>query len=203
MTKIKAIVFDFGGVLFQNGSVVAAENLCREKRYDKATILDAFESPKSRELRAGLITDDEFWEWAKCRFPAGYDTYGIRTAWHEGYILDNDIFELVKKLRGRYKVFAFSGNEKSRVEYLDNKYDFRKYFDLEVYSFNFGLNKGDRKFVEALIGEARMKPAEMIYIDDEEKNLSIARAFGINTILYRTGKITETEKHLKAFGIEF
>jgi len=46
-----------------------------------------------------------------------------------------------------YKVLTISDNIKSRVEYLDKKYSFRKLFDGEVYSYDVGLDKLNKKIL--------------------------------------------------------
>ena len=125
---IKAIVFDLGGVLSAEGKSVASEKLAKKYNYDKEVIFKILTSPESKDLRKGLISDKEFWDWTRNNLPEGYDAYLIKKEWYEGYLLDNDIFNLIKRLKGKYKLVAFSGNIKSRVEFLDEKYDFRNIF---------------------------------------------------------------------------
>jgi len=199
--NIKAIVFDLGGVLFQEGKSVAIEKLSKEKNYDKNTVLSILKSPKSFDLRAGLINDKEFWNFAQKQLPEGYDADTVKNYWYDGYILDENVFNLVKKLHGKYKLFIFSGNIKSRVEYLEKKYNFRKYFDLEVYSYDYHLNKPQKEFVDVLIKKSGLNPQEMIFIDDNEEVLKPAEELGIRTIIYETGNIRDLENKLKSFGV--
>ena len=199
--NVKAIVFDLGGVLFREGKSVAIEKLFEEKNYDKEVVRNTLTSPKSRDLRAGLITDEDFWGFVQKQLPDGYDARIIKDYWYDGYILDEDIFNLVKKLHGKYKLFIFSGNIKSRVEYLENKYGFRKYFDLEVYSYDYHFNKPQKEFVDVLIEKSELNPSEMVFIDDNEEVLKPAREFGIKTAVYETGNIHDLENKLKSFDI--
>lgn len=200
-SDVKAIVFDLGGVLFREGKSVAVEKLFEEKKYDKEIVRSVLTSPKSRDLRAGFITDEEFWGFVQQQLPKGHDARTIKNYWYDGYILDEDIFNLVKKLHGKYKLFIFSGNIKSRVEYLENKYDFRKYFDLEVYSYDYHFNKPQKEFVDVLIEKSELNPEEMVYIDDSEEVLEPAKELGIKTAVYETGNIHDLESKLKSFGI--
>ncbi len=201
LSNIKALVFDLGGVLFQEGKSVAIEKLFREKNYDKNTVLNVLKSPKSFDLRAGIINDEEFWNSAQKQLPEGYDAITIKNHWYDGYILDENIFNLVKKLHKRYELFIFSGNIKSRVEYLEKKYNFRKYFDLEVYSYDYHLNKPQKEFVDVLVKKSELNPQEMIFIDDNEEVLNPAKKLGIKTIVYETGNIHDLENKLKSFGV--
>lgn len=198
---IRAVAFDLGGVLFAESKSVLMKKLSKEYGYDRGIVLEILKSPKSIYLRKGLITDEVFWEWAQENLPPEYDTLLIKKEWYDSYILDKGIFDLIKKLRGRYKLIAFSGNIKSRVEYLDRKYDFRKYFDVEVYSYDYHLTKQEKGFVEIMIKKSGVLPEEIAYVDDNEKYLDAAKECGINTIIYSRGQIKTLKEELKKLSI--
>jgi len=201
MNKIKTIAFDLGGVFFSEGKKVASEVLYQKYGYDKKIILDLLNSPKSQYLRKGLITDEEFWLWAANKLPQGYNTKIIKKEWYEGYILDENIFNLLKKLKNKYKIIAFSGNIKSKVEYLDKKYHFRRYFDDEIYSYDYCFNKKEKKSFEILMKKSGNKPEEILLIDDGEKHINLAKKLGINAVIYQTGKIKKLEEALRRLGV--
>ena len=203
MNKIKTISFDLGGVLFTEGKKVAQDVLFRKYGYDKELILKVLKSTKSIELRKGLIEDKEFWLWVQNELPKNYDTKIIKKEWYEGYILDEDIFNLVKKLKNKYKLVVFSGNIKSRIEYLDRKYHFRQYFDAEIYSYDYHFNKPDKEFFEILIRKSGNKPNEIVHIDNSEKIVSLAKELGIKVLIYQTGSIKELEKGLSNLGVKW
>lgn len=199
---IKTIVFDLGGVLFTEGKAAAAESLVQEYGYDRAIVGGVMISPESVALRKGLISDEEFWRKVEGCLPDGYDAAAIRTAWYEGYRLDRKVLRLIKELRAILSILAFSGNIRSRVDYLDAKYDFRRYFDKEIYSFDFHLDKPQRAFVEVMLANAGCAPEEIAYVDDEEAAVIPARELGVHAILYRTGKIETLRAALRSLGIE-
>ncbi len=198
---IKAIAFDLGGVLFAEGKSVLIDRLSREYGYEREIVLEILKSPKSMDMRRGLIIDEDFWEWARKNIAQGYDVQVIKKEWYDSYILDKDIFDLIKKLRGKYKLIAFSGNIKSRVEYLDRKYDFRKYFDVEVYSYDYHLTKQEKGFVEVMIQKSGVLPEEIAYVDDNEKYLDAAKECGISCVIYARGEIKQLKEELKKLGI--
>ena len=193
---IKAIAIDLGGVLFAEGKSVAIEALYKKYGYDKSVVMNLLTSAESVKLRKGLMTDDEFWCWAQASLPQAYNAQRIRAAWYDGYVIDEAIFALVKKLNQRFTVIAFSGNIKSRIEYLDNKYKFRKYLDKEVYSYDYHLDKPQREFVEAMIKTADCRPDEILYIDDEKTATVPAQELGIHSILYRGEGVKELQTKL-------
>ena len=198
---IKAIAFDYGGVLFAEGKSFMLEKM-QNYGYDKQKVLEILTSKESLDLRKGLMSDEDFWNWAKSQLPDDYDTEIVKKEWQDGYELDQDILDLVKELKGRYKLIAFSGNVKSRVEYLDRKYDYRKYFDVEVYSYDYHTCKPDLEFVEIMIDKSGVKPEEIAYIDDSEEFSAEAGPLGVNVIIYSRGAIEDLRKELRNLGVE-
>lgn len=206
---IKAIAFDLGGVLFTEGKSVAVKKLAEKYDYDKKIVFKILTSPESKDLRKGLIPDKDFWDWAQNNLPKGYNAYLIKKEWYNGYLLNNDILNLIKELKGEYRLVAFSGNIKSRIEFLDKKYDFRKYFDIEVYSFDYHLNKPNKRFVEIMIEfveimieKVNCAPEEIAYIDDNQEHSSPAQKMRVNTIIYSRGNIKKVKKDLRELGVK-
>lgn len=198
---ISAIVFDLGGVLFSEGKSVAMEQLSREHGYDPELVNQILYSPKSLELRKGLTTDQEFWSWAQTELPENYDALLIKNVWYRGYVLDEDILKLIKKLKGKYKIVAFSGNIKSRIEFLEERYKFRHLFDQEIYSFEHHVTKPDRKFVEVMVAEVGCGPQQIVYIDDNDQYTKPARDMGITVLIYSRGEVERLQKELAELGV--
>ncbi len=199
--KVKTIVFDLGGVLFTEGKSVALEVLSQAYGYDPNIVMEILTCPLSREMRKGLVSEDDFWSWVEGQIPQGYDAWAIREEWYEGYVLDRDVWELVKRLKDRYRLVVFSENTSDRVAYLDVKYRFRELFDLEVYSFDHHLGKRDRQFLEILLTTLGDRPEEILYIDNSAEVLEWSERRGVNVVLYTTGQIARIEAALHRLGI--
>ncbi len=112
------------------------------------------------------------------------------------------MFALIKRLREHgQRLVVFSGNIRTRVEHLDRKYAFRRYFADEIYSYDVGFTKPDPDFVEVLLQRCAVPPDAIAYIDDKESALAPARSRGINGILYRTGEVDKLTSELAALGV--
>lgn len=199
---IKAVVFDLGGVLFAEGKSVAVARLGDQYGYDRAIISRVLSSEPAVELRKGFLTDTQFWGWVQQQIPPNYDAGLIKQAWYDGYVLDDAIQGLIQSLRGKYKIIAFSGNIKSRVDYLEQKYRFRHLFDLEIYSFDCHLTKPDKRFVEIMIKKAGCPPEQIAYVDDNDRYAQPARELGVQVALYKRGESAKLKAELKQLGVE-
>jgi FMN phosphatase YigB (HAD superfamily) len=199
--KIKTVVFDLGGVLFTEGKSVALKVLARDYGYDPTVIREILTCARSREMRKGLISEKAFWSWVAGRVEPDYDARAIRDEWYKGYALDQDVFKLVKRLKGHYRLVAFSGNIPDRVAYLDEKYRFREQFDVEVYSYDHHTEKGDPEFLDALLTTLGDRPDEILYIDDSRDALELAEQRGLNVVHYTTGQMKRIEAAMRRLGI--
>ena len=200
---IKTVVVDLGGVLFAEGKSVAMERLAKLRGYDPRLVGEILSSPESIALRKGLLSDGEFWNWARQHLPSDYDITLIREEWYNGYVLDQDILALITGLRGKYKIIAFSGNIKSRVEFLEEKYHFRHLFDSEVYSFDHQLTKPDERFVRIMIEKAEARPEEILYLEDNEAYARPAKELGVQVVIYERGEAEKLRSELRRWGIVY
>jgi putative hydrolase of the HAD superfamily len=198
---IKTVVVDLGGVLFSEGKSMALDKLAAAHGYDRSLVGALLSSPQSILLRRGLMTDAEFWQRAQQQLPSSYDSLLIQEEWYNGYILDQEIYDLVSKLRNKYSIVAFSGNIRSRVAFLEEKYQFRHLFDIEVYSFDFHMTKPERAFVEAMIAKSGARAEEIVYIDDNDSYAQPARDLGVNVVIHRQGDTARLRVALARHGV--
>jgi HAD superfamily hydrolase (TIGR01509 family) len=198
---IKTVVVDLGGVLFSEGKSVAVEFLATHHKYDGKLVAGILSSPKSILLRKGLLADGEFWQWAQQQLPPNYDCRVIQQEWYNGYVLDDDIYALIAELQKKYSIIAFSGNIKSRIDFLEEKYRFRHLFNLEIYSFDYHMTKPERGFVEVMIEKSGVAPEEIVYIDDNDSYAKPARELGVHVIIYRRGGVRQLREELQRCGV--
>lgn len=206
MDKIKVIAFDLGGVIFAEGKKVAFQRLKEKYNYDEKLILpliSARVSKPSNDAHRGLLDEDKFWEWVQKKLPKDYDAKLIKQEWWDGYVLDQDIYNFVKELKGKYKLVVFSGNFPSRVDYLEDKYHFKTLFDSEFYSFDAHLSKsGDAKeFLKYMLNKLEVNANCVAYIDDSNDFVQFARDLGLKGFVYKSGNLGELKKEMISCGI--
>ncbi len=202
--NIKTIIFDLGGVYFTLGSFLAIEKI--KEIYDikdEKLLREIFSDKPHSEgnlLRRGLMTIDEFEEKLFLKLDINRkERKHTRYIWFGSYCIHYGIEHLLHILKKKYRLVIFSGNVRERIEYLDKKCGFLKYFDDIVFSFDYNMNKNDIEFYKELIKHLECEPSEAILIDDEKKNIKIARSLGFNGIhYYYTEKLIED---LKKYGI--
>jgi FMN phosphatase YigB (HAD superfamily) len=193
--KIKAVVFDLGGVYFTHGTILAIDKLkdyygLQKRIFELHKFFRDFPNSEGYQVRLGKISIKEF----EARFYSKFkienpNEDSLEHIWFGSYVPNYGMKDLV----------VFSGNIKERIEYLDKRYDFLKYFNDLVFSYEYGKNKNDIEFYHELTKHINCEPNEAIFIDDELKNVSIAHSLGFKCINY-----VYTEKllsDLNSYGI--
>lgn len=189
MATLKTIVFDLGGVFFTDGTKLAFSKMLNAFEIKRSGPLFSLfsNSPKTigSDIRLGLITIDEFEkEFAKDLKIPEEKRYLIRHLWFSSYVMNYKMDLVIQQLRKNYRVIAFSGNIRERIDYLDERYDFLKYFDDTVFSYDYQMSKGQIEFYEEMVKHLDCEPHEAVMIDDERKNNEKAESLGLNTITY-------------------
>lgn len=87
------------------------------------------------------------------------------------------------KARG-YRLLVLSNFGKNSFEINSKIYDFLKYMDGGIISYELGLVKPDDKIYKALMEKYNIVPERAVFIDDREENVQAARALGIKGIVF-------------------
>ena len=199
---------DLGGVYFSDGTNIAFEkmNSVIKVQVPRERLEQLFHGKQGflgGLFYRGKIEPEEFWKKVAQELKINLsNTRKLREIWYSSYTPNKRMKELVLKLGKKYKLIIFSGNTKERVKYLDEKYEFKQYFDDFVFSFDVGGTKKESIFYEALIktlSKLDVQPEEAILIDDKEKALETAKSFGFKTILFKDAG--QLEQDINKLGI--
>jgi putative hydrolase of the HAD superfamily len=184
LSAIKAVIFDWGGVLIENPT----EGILRYSRevlkIGTGCMLGAYRKliPYFQE---GKITEEEFWKGVRRRTGAkGEMPVSLwLEAFEQAYVEKKDVFEVARALHGRgCRTGILSNTEKSARPVMDR--DSYRIFDPIVLSWQVGSAKPQRRIFEALIETLRLDPHEILLIDDVEANIAAARELGMQGRLF-------------------
>ncbi|MEJ5051513.1 HAD family phosphatase [Chryseobacterium culicis] len=201
--KIKNIIFDFGGVLmdwnpryyfktyFNDNEKMEyfLENIAQDEWN--------VEQDRGRSLAEGTeIQVKKFPEWEK-EIRAFYDNWTV--------MLKSDIpqnVEVLRKLKNTdYHLFGLTNWSAETFPYALENYDFFQIFEGKiVVSGTEKLIKPDPKIWHVLLERYNIKAEESLFIDDNTKNIEMAKSLGFITI--QVFPETDLAKELKKFGVE-
>ncbi len=201
--KIKNIIFDFGGVLMDWNPryyFKAYFNDNEKMEYFLENIAQDewnVEQDRGRSLAEGTeIQVKKFPEWEK-EIRAFYDNWTV--------MLKSDIpqnVEVLRKLKNTdYHLFGLTNWSEETFPYALENYDFFQIFEGKiVVSGTEKLIKPDPKIWHVLLERYNIKAEESVFIDDNTKNIEMAKSLGFITI--QVSPETDLAKELKKFGVE-
>ena len=202
--QIKNIIFDFGGVVMDwNPRYFFKDYFNDDEKMEfflKNIAEDEWnaEQDRGRSLAEGTeIQVAKFPDWEK-ELRAYYDNWTT--------MLKSDIpknVEVLKKLEhSNYELFGLTNWSAETFPYALENYDFFKIFDGKiVVSGTEKVIKPDPKIWEVLLERYGLKSEESVFIDDNLKNIKVAKSLGFITV-HITSE-TDLEKELKDLGLKF
>jgi len=174
---IRAIAFDLGGVFATNPPRYIIREIALKQDLDVMEVLKAWNRYWTAFI-CGRLTEDQFFESL------------IRELHIEGHrrphidefkefsrhfiaimpVQFHRIKQIKDVLKKRRLKFAIcSNNAREWWEYLDSDHDF-SVFDVKVHSFDVKKSKPMTEIYEKLIEELKLKPEEVLFVDDKAAN---------------------------------
>lgn len=195
------IMIDFSGVYFREATEPLAKELSQKINMPEKKIRSIILGLDYTRYAEGLSTPRQYWKHIAAKLGISKrETKLIRRKWHNNCVPNKGMPQLVKKLREKYKVVAFSGNIKERVEHLNKRYDIGKEFHECHYSFHYGYDKPDVRLFRLAVRKMKARPENCIVVDDDKKFLAAVRKTGAQTILFRNARHLELQ--LREMGVE-
>ena len=196
--KVKAIVFDLGGVLIDLDFSNFYNQIIIQSPLNKPQTPIMLEFFRQSDMyHQGNMTDDEFYQLAcdllqVCMLDQS-DFFNAFNSIISGY--NAKVVEIIKEIRevNQYKLIALSNVNSSHWDYILRKnWSFIGWFDELILSHETHLIKPNPKVFEYAIKKAGCKPKQILYIDDGLNNIRSAKELGINCI-----KFTNSEELLE------
>lgn len=185
----KAIIFDFFGVIHADPYQrwLNSHGLKREGGFAEASNL----------TDKNLITWPEFFE--KLSSLSGQPIPEIKEAFYQEKQIDEAVINLIKQLRGNYKLGLLSNASGTYLRPILKEHGIDALFDVNTISSEVGLIKPDTEIFKLAVEKLGIEPQETIFIDDNSYNTESARTLGINSILYRD--LASLKVELSALGV--
>jgi 2-haloacid dehalogenase len=189
--KIKAIIFDLGNVLIDwNPSYVFDKVFDNEE--DKKHFFENICTPDWNEMQdagrpikdatALLVAEHPQW---KEQIEA---YYGRWTEMLGGPIHDTvEIFRQLKE-SGNYKLYALTNWSAELFPIALELYEFLHWFDGRVVSGEEKMRKPSKEFYQLLLDRFHLQPQEILFIDDNLRNVKAAEAMSIRAVLFQSSQ---------------
>lgn len=216
--RIKAIVFDVGGVMVIPNYYVGKkendhsrvqfsgihENIAHKLGLGFDRWFDAIDSVYAKSI-VGEISKEEFIGVVSKRLNVSRIKLVkiVKSCYKKRMKRNNILFRLIKTLRKKYIVGILSDQWPLSRESIFPKKE-NKNFDFVIISYEVKLRKPHPKIYRILLNkitskDKSIKPEEVLFIDDKDYNLEPAKNLGIKTLLFKNNRQLKNE--FRRYGI--
>ena len=187
---IKAVIFDFGRVI----SAQKPSSLFRRYEEDLGLAPDTlnpimFGDPAWDDAQLGRTSADKYWRriGPKLGLETRQEIEAFRRRYHADEAANPEVVELIRLLRGRYRLAVLSNSPPGLGRWLD-EWGLRELFDVVFCSGDEGIMKPDRRAFETVLERLGAAPSEAVFIDDDPGHVEAARRLGLRGILFATAR---------------
>ncbi len=200
---IKAVIFDWGGVIAPNphgGWVNVLADMLGSTVND---LLPHWHAAEYEKFSSGLIDEAQFW----AQFEKSYGKplpNNLNRVWIDGSALQpwEDAMEFIDKIHSRGIITAILSNTVKPLSLRIHQEALYDGFHTVVLSDEVGLCKQDENIYRLVLERLVLRVDECLYIDDLPKNLVPANQLGMKTILAKnpTQMINDVELAFRVYN---
>ncbi|MFN2268004.1 MAG: HAD family hydrolase [Desulfonatronovibrio sp.] len=188
-------VFDYGGVLAEEGFVAGLEAIAEKEGLRPEYV---FETARDIILATGYLTGEVLEEtfWNRFRRETGIkrSDQDLRNEILSRFILRPWMIELIASLKKNGVNTAILSDQVNWLDELDIRDNFFSHFNRVYNSFHVGLSKNNPAVFEDLTQWIDASPNRILFTDDHLPHIKRARSRGINAIHY-----TDKDSFLREF----
>jgi putative hydrolase of the HAD superfamily len=183
--KIGVILFDFGGVLSEEGwkkglRVIAEANALNADSFIQTAADTVYETG----FITGKGSEIDFWNTLRKKTGIKGDNASLTNELMSRFVLNDRMIDLVKKLKSEKLTVGILSDQTAWLDQLNARFDLFKYFDHVFNSYHLGKGKRDVSLFDDIAGLLKTSPDRILFVDDDPGNVERARQKGWKAILY-------------------
>jgi putative hydrolase of the HAD superfamily len=183
--SVTAILFDFGGVIAEEGFREGLTSIAREHGLEpEAFVRAGFELVYGVGYVLGRSNEKTFWQAVRDRTGIQGRDESLRDQILSRFTLRPWMLELLARLREAGVRLALLSDQTNWLDELDAKLHFFHYFDHVFNSYHLGKSKKDPSLFDDVLKVMDLQAGQALFVDDHGSHIERARQRGLNTILY-------------------
>lgn len=179
---IKALIFDFAGVIGSEGYSIWV----REKKALGIESTGTYFHDISNKLDRGDITREEFTQ--DLAKKVGTDSSKIWGEMFKKIEINDELLNYIEQLKKNYKIGLLTNYNHLWMNELFSIYKLEKYFDSKVISSLVNVIKPEKEIYQISLDRLKIKPEEALFFDDRPRNIEGGEEVGIKSFLFVDNK---------------
>ena len=184
--KYSVIVFDLGMVLIPYNYNIALERLEKIETGFGVNYLNHYRInyETHRQFERGDILEEEFLNKVMVVFNGRLDKGIFKKIYSEIFTVNENVVALLPSLKKKYKLILLSNTNSVHREYGWKNYEFLKYFEKLVLSYEVGAVKPEKNIYKLVENYTNEPPNEHLFIDDVKEYAEAAIKYGWDGIQF-------------------
>ena len=176
-SPVRAVLFDFGGVLAEEGFRAGLRCIAESQDLDPGSVYAAgVEAVYATGYVTGSGAEADFWQYLRARFPLIGDDRVLSGEILDRFVLRPGMIGLVRWLRHQGIVVGILSDQTPWLDELDARDHFFAEFDRVYISYRMGKGKRDPSLFDDVVRDLGIDPPQVVFVDDDHGNVERARA---------------------------
>ncbi|MCW5873380.1 MAG: HAD family phosphatase [Anaerolineales bacterium] len=192
--NIKAVIWDFGGVLVRTDANNRRDALAQHVGLSREALeARVFDADNRRQAQIGAVDGEVYLQEVAAEL--GLSVGELRQTFFGDDHLDQTLMAYIRALRPQYRVGLLSNAMNNLREVLQTQYPILDAFDTLIISGEVGVMKPHPAIYLLAAERLGVQPGEAVFVDDFEQNIAGARQVGMHTVHFQS-----REQTLQALG---
>jgi len=189
---IKAVFFDFGGVIAQEGWENGLADISAHHGYDRDKFFeDACDVLWSTGYMYGRADENEFWQGLRGRYDLSMTDEQMREAIFDRFVIRPEMIYLIKKIGQAGFRLAILSDQTNWLDELNRKHGFFELFEKVYNSYHLGKGKKDITVFGEVCSDFGESPSDVLFVDDNKGHVERAEKTGLQTVHF-----TDVQKNI-------
>lgn len=188
MEKIKAVIWDMGGVILRTNGGESRQELANDYNISLDSLYNlVFNSPSAEKATLGLITEIDHWNSTadSLGFPR-HQIQELQDRFWAGDQIDKPLLDFIKGLNKNFKTGLLSNAWSGARQFLNQHNACDMVFKYSMFSCEVRLRKPDAKIYRKILEMMEVEAQAAIFVDDLLENIVGAEAVGIKGIQFKS-----------------
>ena len=182
---IKAVLFDFGGVIAEEGFRKGLRKIAGMNNVEPGFAENAgFNLIYSTGYVLGKGNEDKFWKALKEETGITGDNQDLRVIILKNFVIRPWFPEVIMKLKEQGLIVCILSDQTDWLDMLNDRENFYQWFDHIFNSFYMGNSKSDPALFDDIANRMGLNPEEILFVDDYHGHIERAEKKGFKTHLF-------------------
>jgi putative hydrolase of the HAD superfamily len=183
--KVRAVVFDFGGVIAEEGFRAGLHAIAIRFGLDPDTFYQAAtEAVYASGYITGTGSEADFWQQLRAGFGITGPDRELRFEVLKRFVPRARMLATVRAIRKRGHITALLSDQSDWLDLLDGRYHFFTEFDYVFNSYHLGKTKRDASLFDDTVRVLNVPAPQVLFIDDNPDHVKRATGRGLQTHLF-------------------